>query len=336
MTRALRPSTPADAEAIVALLTQAGLHPSIEPQHLYWRYWQPRTDWPEPRSYLLTEGGEPIAHGALVPGTWLCGSRRLKVIHVIDWAARRNSVGAGGVLMKYIAQHADALLAVGGSADTLRLLPNLGFRAAGTVHGYVRTLHPLRLMRDTDVLRGLYHAARGIVRALAAPSGRPSGWVARRLPPGNAAEINAVLPAARPGIGVAERSAALFAYALACPIVPMELYLVERAGLARGYFLLASAPGQVRIADCWMDSDSPEEWRALLGCAVAQAREDPQAADIVGWANDGLTASALRACGFRAGLASTIQLRPATGAALPAEPLRLQMLDSDAAYLHVG
>ncbi|HUL47816.1 MAG TPA: hypothetical protein VLV25_12010 [Steroidobacteraceae bacterium] len=44
MTRAIRPSTPADAEAIVALLTQAGLHPNAEPQQLYWRYWLPRGD----------------------------------------------------------------------------------------------------------------------------------------------------------------------------------------------------------------------------------------------------------------------------------------------------
>jgi hypothetical protein len=338
MTRAIRPSTPADAEAIVALLAQAGLRPGIEPRQLHWRYWQPRADWPGPRSYVLTEGSELIAHGALVPGVWLCESRRIRAIHVIDWAARSSAVGAGAVLMKHIAQQADALFAVGGSAQTMKMLPNLGFRAAGEMRGYVRTLHPLRLVQGTGMgrLRGLYHAARGLARTLAAPGGPDNGWFARRLPAGNLAEVRAVLPGLRPGIALAERSTGLFAFALECPIVAMSLYLVERGGCARGYFLLASAPGQVRIADCWMDSEAPNDWRALLGHAVAEARRDAQAAEIVGWANDALTSSALEACGFRACHANTIQVRPVPGALLPTEPLRVQMLDSDAAYLHDG
>jgi hypothetical protein len=336
MTRAIRPSTPADAESIGELLTQVGLHSNLEPQQLHWRFWLPRGDWPGPRSYVMTEDAEVIAHAALVPGTWLCGSRRVRLIHLIDWAARRG--GAGGILLRYIAQQADALLAVGGSAATLRIIPSLGFRPTGAIRGYVRTLHPLRLLRGRgrERVRGLYRVARAALRSLGAPGGPPSGWRARRLSGGALAEICPVLPSAAPGMGVAERSVALFAYALECPAAPMALYLAEHGGRARGYFLIASVPGQVRIADCWAASDTAEEWRALLGCAVAQAAADPQAAEIVGWANDALTAGALEACGFRARHSTPTQLRAAAGTALPAESLRIQMLDSDAAYLHEG
>lgn len=338
MTRTIRPSTPADAEAIVALFAQAGLRANVEPRELHWRYWRPRGDCPGPRSYVLSDGAELIAHAALVRGTWLCGLRRVKLIHVIDWAARRGALGAGSMLMKYIAQQADGLLAVDGSAETLKILPTLGFRVTGAIRGYVRTLHPLRLLRGAGKqrVRGLYRAARGAILSLGAPAGTPSGWRVRRLSAGSLAEISTVLPAARPGMGVAERSVALFAYVLDCPIAPLALYLAERGGRARGYFVIASVPGQVRIADCWAESDAPAEWRALLACAAAQARADPQAAEIVGWANDALTASALEGCGFRARHSSPLQVRVGVGTALPAESLRVQMLDSDAAYFHHG
>jgi hypothetical protein len=339
MTPAVRPSTPEDAEAIVGLLTGAGLRPNIEPRDLQWKYWLPRADFPGPRSYILTDRSGAIAHGALVPGAWLCGSRRLRIIHVIDWAARSGAVGAGAALMKHIAQQADALLATGGTDLTLKLLPNLGFRPAGKMRGYVRALQPLRLLREMagrGRLRGLYRATRDALRAFAAPRAGTGGWLARRITTEHLNEISALLPYPQPGIGVAERSVGLFAHALACPIAPMALYLVERAGRARGYFLLAATPGQVRIADCWLGSNEPEEWRALIRCAVAQAARDRRAAEIVGWANDVRTITALEACGFRARVSNTIQLRPATGAELPLETLRVQMLDSDAAYYHEG
>jgi hypothetical protein len=336
MTFLVRPSTPADAEAIVTLLAGAGLRPNSEPRDLYWKYWLPRADFPGPRSYLLTEGSEPIAHAALVPGAWLSGSRRLQVIHVVDWAARGGALGAGAALMKHIAQQADALLAIGGTALTLKMLPNLGFRVAGTLRRYVRTVHALRVLRQTLArgrLRALFRATRGALWALSAPGAPGTDWLARRILVDDLAELRALLPYPRPGIAVAERSAARLAYALACPIVPMALYLVERAGRAQGYFLLASTRGQARIADCWVDSDARGDWWGMLRCAVVQAASDPQAAEIVGWANDPLTAGALEACGFRARVSSTIQLRPSAGAELPPDTLRVQMLDSDAAYL---
>jgi hypothetical protein len=336
MTRAVRASTPADAGAIVALLTQAGLTPKTGPQELYWRYWLPRADWPGPRSYVVTDGSTPIAHGALVPGTWLSGSRRVRVVHVIDWAAQRSAIGAGAMLMKYIAQQADLLLAIGGTDETMRMLPNLGFRPAGSVRAYGRTLRPWRLLYGTgrrQRLRGLLRASREALRALAAPRNRGRGWSVRQLAAASLGEIAAALPSARPGIGIAERRLEQLAYALECPIAPMTVSRVDSPHGVRGYFLLASVPGQVRIGDCWVDSEAPQDWAAMLGCAVEQASRDPQAAEIIGWANDELTARAFRECGFRGGSELPMLLRSSSGAQPPAEPLRVQMLDSDAAYL---
>lgn len=338
MKRSVRPSTPADAEAIVVLLKEAGLRPHVEPAHLYWKYWRPRADFSGPRSFLLIEGSRPIAHAALVPGTGLWGTGRVRVVHVIDWAARRSAAGAGAVLMKHIGQQADVLLAIGGSADTLAILPHLGFRGAGTATGYARTLHPIRLLRGMlqHPLSAASRFARGVASALGAPGAAPSGWRARRILAGELEAIAALLPHPARGIDVLGRSADLLAHALACPIAPLQLHVVGKEERGRGYFLLSSVPGQVRIADCWVDSEDPGDWRAMVECAIAVARIDPQAAEIAGWASDPLHASALEACGFHRRLANPVQIRPASAAAMPGAPLRVQMLDNDAAYLHEG
>jgi hypothetical protein len=338
MQHSVRPSTPADAGAIVDLFAAAGLHPNLDPQHLHWKYWQPRADWPGPRSFVLTDGSEALAHGAIVPGAWLHGARRVSIVHMIDWAARPAEAGAGTMLMKHIGRQSEGLLAIGGSAQTLQILPHMGFRPAGVVTGYVRSLFPLRLLTGAGVRRWrrLPRFARGVAGALAAPSAREGEWQARRIAVDELQRVCAALPVAVRGAAVLERSVALFAHALSCPIVAMRLHALERAGRVRGYFLLAAAPGQVRIADCWVDSDEPADWRAMIQHAIEQARLDTQAAEIVGWASDSLLCASLRACGFRARFELPVRIRRTDAASMPPAPLRVQMLDSDAAYLHQG
>jgi hypothetical protein len=335
-----RPSTPEDVPAIVALLAQAGLRPNLEPQDLHWKYWQPRADWPGPRSFVLTDDGSAIlAHGGIIPGSCAWESQRLKTLHVIDWAASARDIGAGVALMNYIGQQTEALLAIGGSAQTMQILPHIGFRASGIAVGYTRVLSPLRLLRDAKPRnwRLLPRLARSLAWKLAAPPAAPrDDWHTRRIAGDDLERISVVLPVPARGMGVFERSADLFSYALACPIAPIHLYSVERAGRVRGYFLLAFAPGQVRIVDCWMDSDRQDDWRAMIHCAVEEAGRDPRAAEVVMWASDALLSESLRASGFHARHETSILLRSANGAALPAGPLRVQMLDNDEAYLHHG
>lgn len=335
MKRAVRPLAPEDVPALLELFAAAGLQPNVEPQGLAWKYWLPRADWPGPRAFLLANGGAPIAHGALIPGWCLWQSRRISVAHLIDWAARPDATGAGARLLKHVGQQAQALLAVGGSAQTLALLPHLGFHPLGTVTGYVRTLFPLRRLRAdaAPAWRRLARFTRNLTWALAAPSRHDPDWVVQRITAADVERIAVVLPRPVRGMAVLERSVALFRHVLACPIVPMALYAIERSERVRGYFLLAAAPGQVRIVDCWMDSDDPEEWRALILCAVQAARREREAAEVVGWANDAVLATALGACGFHPRHQTPVQLRAADPALLPPVPLRVQMLDNDAAFL---
>lgn len=338
MKRSIRPSTPADAPAIVALLKQVGLSPNLDPQHLHWKYWQARGDWTAPRSFVLTDGGEPIAHTAIIPGAAIARERRECFVQMIDWAARPGEVGAGVALMKYLGQQVGSLLSIGGSKETLRILPHVGFRAAGVATGYVRTLFPTRLLRDLKVplRRRLPRFARSVAWTLGAPGTGRTAWRARRLADVEVGEIAHVFPNHAHATTLVERSTQLLQYMLCCPILPITLYAVECSGDARGYFVLASAPGQSRVIDCWVDSDSPSDWSAMIQCAVAESKRDPQAAEVVIWASDPLLRAVLPACGFHARNEIPLHVRPAGDGSPLAGPLRVQMLETDTAYLHDG
>ena len=334
--RCVRPSGPEDAAAIGALMSEAGLRSNTEPRHLHWKYWQERPEWAGSRSYVLTDGSTVLAHAGVVPATLLADGRRLRLAHVIDWAARRSEVGAGVVLMKHVGRLTEALYGIGGSADTVKILPQIGFRPCGAVAGYVRPLSPFNLYREVGLRswRIAPRMARSMLWLIRASRPSLEGWSARPLEEREIDRIAPVLPQARGGVAVLERGEALFRYMLACPIVPMALYALEHGGRVRGYFLLAIAGGQTRLADAWVDSAEPTDWRALVGCAVREASRRREAAELVAWSSDPRLAQALGENGFHRRFTLPIMLRGARAASAPA--LRVQMLDNDALYLYEG
>lgn len=336
MVRSIRPSTPADAPAIVALFDETGQSPNAEPQHLHWKYWQARADWPGPRSFVVSNGSELIAHAAVVPGVCVWESRRVRMIQMIDWVARRAEPGAGVALLKHIGQQVEVLLSIGGGAETRRILPHVGFKSAGRAWGYVRALRPSRLLQSDAIpgWRRWPRFARSVAWTLAAPTQRTADWAIRRLVGEDIQRITPVLPVPARGMAVLERSVELFHYVLSCPIVPTALYAVERSGITRGYFLLTHAPGQVRLADCRMNSEDAADWRAMILCAIEQAMQDVHAAELVSVASDPMLGAALEGCGFHARFEIPVQVRSRSSDSMPPAPLRVQMLDSDAFFLH--
>ncbi len=329
---------PQDAPAIIELMRHAGLDPHVEPEHLHWKYWRERPDWPGSRSFVLTDGSDLLAHGAVVPSSIFWGTNRARVIHMIDWAARREALGAGVVLMKHVGRLTDFLLGVGGSNDTLSIMPRIGYRSWGTVTGYVRTLAPLGILRrpSRSAWKRWPRVARSAFWCLAAPRSDLGDWRVRKVGPEELDCLSAVLPAQRPGLTVFVRTVEALRHVLACPIIPVELFVLERGGQVGGFFLLSYVPGQARLADAWMASEDPADWRALAYAAVQQALHHGGMAELAAWASDGAWAEALRDCGFRERLSLPIFLRPSVGESVPPTTPRVQMLDSDAFYLHFG
>jgi hypothetical protein len=337
MRTTVRPSVPADTAAILGLLAAAGLKPNIEPDALGWKYWKEREDWVGSRSFFATRGAQILAHAAVVPGSYAASSRRVTVLHLIDWAAQPDAAGVGVTLMKHIGRLADALLAVGGSKQTLRILPHIGFRQCGTAEGYVRVLHPLRFPGAFGAA-AWKHPARLMRRTLwhiLSPVVEPAGWNIRRVASNEMAIVAEALPRAYAGIGLFERSEGLFRHMLNCPIVPMELYVLNRQDRVCGYFLLAFAPGQARVADCWAATDEPGAWHALMQYAALQAWRHHDVAEIVAWSSDAVMTRALVEGGFHRRNQQPIYLRTTVENAI-ISGLRVQMLDNDAAYFHHG
>jgi hypothetical protein len=332
----VRPTTPADAPAIVELFAEVGIEPNARPQDLEWKYWQPYGDWPGSRSFLLNSGSKPLAHCGIIPRWCSWGTERISVLQPIDWVARTGAGGAGVALIKRLRSSTQLLLSVGGSEATLRIVPHMGFRRVDYVTGFARPLHPLRRKNGRSSVLPLLRVARAYAWKIIAPAARAPRWHSRPVSAQEAGQLEPVFPVSSSRLAVLGRSVELFRYMLSCPIVPFTLYAVEHAGTLRGYFLLASAPGQVRIADCWVSSEDPDDWRALILCAVAQAYQDPQAAEVVAWANDPLLTQALLAGGFQARAHIDVQILPSKDAQLPSAPIRVQLLDNDNAYLHEG
>lgn len=334
----MRPSTPEDGAAIVGLMKSAGLHPHTEPEHLCWKYWQNRADWSGSRSFVLTDGRDLLAHAAVVPGTLHFGGIRARAIHMIDWAARRDAVGAGVVLMKQIGTMTDFLLGVGGSRHTLKIMKLIGYAPCGYVTGYVRALSPLAILKRAGGPRWKLGArvARSLAWSLSSPRGDRAGWQARRIQGDEMIRIAGAFCDQRSDMAFLGRTPELISHALRCPIVPVELYAVERARQKAGYFILSYAPGQARLADWWMNSDDPEDWRTLAHLAVRQAKSRGGLAELVAWSSDPRLSRILETCGFHARLTLPIYLRASGALAIPKDTISVQMIDSDAFYLYLG
>jgi hypothetical protein len=338
-----RSTTVADESAIQALLQRAhGAargHPMFQRRHLYWKYWEPYAGWQGSRSYVLTRDGDIIAHAAVVPAVCNWGNDRLRLLHVIDWAARADALGAGNTLMQHIGTLADAIVTSEGDAAALRLLPYMGFARSNTVVTlYARPLRPLLYLGAAGAPRWRLAArcVRNALWALRASAGTPGTRKARRVPAEGVAAAAIPWPVPAHGTAVLERSAAVMSYWLQCPAAPMELYRVENGSTVEGYFVLAYAPGQARLADCWLDSDAPAAWEALVHLAVRQARSHADVAEVTAICSEPLLARALERCGFHARALRPLFIRAADGIRLPAPRMRIQMLDDDAAYRHNG
>jgi hypothetical protein len=338
-----RATTPADGPAITAFLRESFRlspdHPSLKPQQLHWKYWLERPDWPGPRSFVITRGAAVLAHAGVVPGRCAWHGGRLRTFHLIDWAARPGAIGAGTMLMKHIGRMTDALLAIGGSDETRRILPVLGFKSYGDAVGYVRAIRPLRriIAAPSPTWRLVPQFARSVVWTATARRSIDGDWTAQRVQPPDVEASALPLPCSNTDLAILERSAAVFRYALACPAAPPTLHRIRKAGVGTaGYFLLSFAPGQARIADCWVDSNDPADWRALIQLAVRAAKEDRRAAELVTLSSDPAFSANLVDCGFHARTAEPIRLLATQEARLPETRLRVQMIDNDAAWRHEG
>lgn len=334
----VRPSTPNDASEIALLLAEAGLHPNVGIEQLRWKYWEEYTDRIGPRSIVMTRGTRIVAHAGIVRG--ICASPRgeIRTAHLVDWAARTDAAGTGMALLKHVARAADALIAIGGSTQTLRILPLLGFSTVGRVCQFVRPLRPLSLITHAQDAnwRRLPRAARGWIWTAAAPK-LAEHYSVSRIELDDIDRLTPEWPTPSEGLTLFKRTVTSVRHILTCPSTPMKLYSWKGKHGLQGYFILGFAPAQIRLVDCWTNSTDAGDWHELLDAAVWVARKTPHAVEIICYASDNWLIAALEDRGFRARGSHPIQwLSRANRSNSIMGELRVQMFDNDAAYNHHG
>jgi hypothetical protein len=337
-----RPTSAADAEAITELLVEvfgaASTHSGMSRAAMSWKYWRPHPFWEGSRSYVLERDGRMLAHGAVVPQWCRWKAHRFRAFHLIDWAALPGAPGVGTSLFRRMLQLADAGYVVGGSDTAQRVLPALSFKEVGKATRYVRPVNPLKRLTGggPPTWRTVAQCGRSAVWAALAPSTPPSGWKTIRSSSDASGLDNSPLPRTDPYSVVFERTPQLFAFLASCPLAQVQLFSTERNSTTRGYFLLAAVPGQVRIADCWLESIRSSDWRDLYLAAVAEARACADAAEVVTMVTDDLRRHALQQAGFHARGDHPIRFFARNPALSEVPALPCEMIDSDALYIDAG
>jgi hypothetical protein len=308
--------------------------PFVDPKLLSWKYFGAHPDWNGPRSYIFRHGSRIVAHGCAYPVSFHTPHGEVSSLRVIDWAADRSSPGAGVILMKKLGTMVQSVLAVGGSDQTLKLLPGMGFSLAGTLDYYARVVRPFRQLRTTGDVnwKSPLRLARNMMWSLRANGRRDPDWSVE--PVSRLDDRAAALLTRRTGNHniIGKRTLPTLNYLLQCPAVGSSAFLLVQGGVVHGYFLLSHVRGQTRIADLWIDSEMPENWETAYALAVSTAADDKRCCEVAAAVSTDPARSALETNGFMLRRRAPIYLLDSQRK-LDNAPLSLTLLDGDEWFL---
>jgi hypothetical protein len=308
-----RATTPDDQPRLTAFLARAFAMdagaPFLEPSLVRWKFWEPRGDFTDPRSYVLERGGRIAGHVGLWPATIGTARGPVTAIQMIDWASDPDAPGAGASIVQKLLRRYDVIYSVGGSEATRRVLPRLGFRQAAEVWIAARPLRPLaRRPGERPGVRAMGRMARNLWWSWARGAARPGTEAPPRPIP---------------------RADAFFDYLARCPAAAVTVHRFVHRGRG-GRVALAAAHGQSRIAGVWLDE--PSAGALVSGYRLAQrlARSEGSAAEMTAMGSSAASEAAARAAGLRVRERRPVFLFHKPGVAL--EPIEFQIADDDACF----
>lgn len=331
-----RATSPEDRDRIAVFLKQVFKEDVAsaltERRNMEWKYWIPRFDWEGSRGFLLERKGEITAHAGVWPIELCSESRSWKAIHLIDWAAGEQNVGAGVVLLQRLARSADVVVAIGGSGKTRQIMPALGFREVCTYRIFARPVRPFQQAlahqyRNWKLpMRWLRNSMWGVI-----PGGKlPEGWSAEAVSPQALSAL--VLPRASAQLILGSRRPELFAYLRECPCARFELFQLRKGNEVAGYVCIGFVPGIARIADLWVRSTNPDDWTAAYCLAMNLARAKKDVLEVQAASSFQLGAGALLRAGLRERAAMPVFLLDAKQSLPAGREFSFQMIDYDGAF----
>jgi hypothetical protein len=306
-------------------------------QLLEWKAFVPRPDWLQPRSYTLRQANSIAAHACVWPTGFRTPSGDVGCSHLLDWAADPAAAGAGVTIYRHVMQLTDTVLAIGGSSQARRLLPRIGFKPYGTFEFYGRVIRPFRQYRQRprpSPLREIARLGRNFIWSLP-PLGAPGGaWSVARMDRA-AAWVDELVARYVPKTWCpGRRSSALINYLLDCPAAGCSFYSLACDGVPRGYFILNEVRGQTRVVDMFLNSEERRCWQSACCLALRTGASLASTCEVVVATSLPWLAAVFRSCGFRKCNERPIMLYDSRQMLTNAPPLQIQMVDSDAFYIH--
>jgi len=272
-----RATTINDEPALIELLTRVfdtdRQAPFVNPALLRWKYWEPREDYPQPRSYVLEKGGRIVAHIGLWPVTLRTQTKSETGVHIIDWAADPEASGSGVFLLQRMARMFDFVYAVGGSDATQAILPKFGFLRTAEAQLWARPIRPWRQIRHrqhNDLLLPLRLARNTWWSQMPRKAVAPA-WALEEMDDVSSNGLRHLAP---------ERPPSFFQYIRHCPTAQSRVYRVLHNGHAVGFFVLGVIWEQARVAGVWLEDSSPETWNSVFHLAQDVALKSTEASEL--------------------------------------------------------
>lgn len=324
-----RHTTVADKERLIEFLTRVfATDPKadlVSPSMLRWKYWDPREDCPEPRSFVMERDGRIVAHVGLWPVTVRTGARSERGVHAMDWAADPQVPGAGVSLFMRLTKSYDFVYGIGGSEMTRSILPKLGFRTVAEALTWARPIRPWPqvLKHQSKDLRLPLRLARNIWWSRIPPRLVPRGWAAIEPGAGSAGGL-AVL--------ASERDETFFRYLQQCPVARCRTFHIANEGRIVGFFALSVVGEQARVAGVWLENPAPDMWRIALHLAQDATLKHTNTSELIARCTTEASAIAAGQAGMRLRERTPVFLFRKDGGAEPL-PLQCHLCDSDAIFL---
>jgi hypothetical protein len=335
------PALETDIPAIRHLLLEVFGSPEdwrmFQPEVLRWKAFHPHPLWSGSRSYVVRAGDQIVAHGCMVPSEVLTGTEPLRGTRIIDWVAKKGFPGTGSRIFNGILGLLDVVFAVGGSQDTLRILPLIGFKKTQMGARYARVIRPLRRWRMSGdrSWKGPARAARDLLRIAKPAHSAGAEWSIRRV--GQFDETAAPVMPQAPGPGdfmPCRRTPELLNYLLACPAAAMEGYLLFRGGHMAGYAMLSRVGQECRVAEVRIASSSLNDWADAYAVAANAAARAPETTMLIARAFSPVLSASLEGAGFRTMAAEPLFRKERQTQVWPDDRMvELGMLDDDYFYL---
>lgn len=325
-----RPTTVSDEDQLTEFLTRvftanAGL---VNSTMLRWKYWTPRLDCPEPRSFVMERDGHIVAHVGLWPVTVRTGTKTELGVHAMDWAADPHTLGAGWTLFMSLTKSHDFVYGIGGEEVTRAILPKLGFRAVTETSTWARPIRPVRqiLKHQSKDLRLAPRFARNIWWSRMPPRRVPRGWAA----------VEAGMDTAGVAVLAGERDESFFRYLQQCPVAPCLTFNLVNEGRTVGFLAMSVLGEQARVAGIWLGKSSPEDWRIAFHLAQDAALRHTNASEVVARCRTEASAIGASQAGMRLRARTPVLLFRKDGDLELLPPLQFQLCDSDALFITGG